>query len=120
MDTIDHNWLKSQKCVPCEGGTPPMPEGESKKLLAQLKNKWLLEDGKKIRYQFILESFPKAIEFVNIIGVIAEEEGHHPDISIYYKKVEILLWTHAVGGLTQNDFVLAAKIEDLYNANYAK
>lgn len=99
------------KCVPCEGGTPPLTKKEINKYLSQLKNKWEVIDDKKIKYQFEFKNFRKAISFVNKIARLAEKEGHHPDIHIFYNKVIIELWTHAVGGLSQNDFVLAAKIE---------
>lgn len=108
--------LKKLKCVPCEGGVEPMKSEEINKYLEMLPNKWeVLEDGKKIKHIFKLNNFIEAIEFVNKIAKIAEEEGHHPNIAIDYSKVEITLWTHAINGLSLNDFVLAAKIESLLN-----
>ncbi|MBI3589270.1 MAG: 4a-hydroxytetrahydrobiopterin dehydratase [Candidatus Liptonbacteria bacterium] len=106
------NNLKNQKCVPCEGGTPPLTREEAKKLLAQVSNKWQL-DQKKIWADFKFKNFKEAMIFINKIAEIAEAEGHHPDIFISYSKVKIELWTHAVGGLSINDFILAAKIDQL-------
>ena len=105
--------LTQKKCVPCEGGTPPLRNEEIEKYLSQLKTKWDVVEGRKIKKQFIFEDFKKAIEFVNKVANIAEREQHHPDIHIFYSKVTIELWTHAIGGLSENDFIIAAKIENL-------
>lgn len=103
--------LTQKKCVPCEAGTPPLKEDEIQKYLSMLKTSWEIEDNKKIKKQFIFKDFVEAMEFVNKIAKIAEEEQHHPDIYIFYSKVRLELWTHAIGGLSENDFVMAAKIE---------
>ena len=105
--------LTQKKCVPCEGGTLPLKNEEIKKYLSQLKTKWEVVEGRKIKKQFIFEDFKKAIEFVNKVANIAEREQHHPYIHIFYSKVTIELWTHAIGGLSENDFILAAKVETL-------
>lgn len=105
--------LTKQKCEPCEGGTKPFDEKEAEKYLSILKTQWELirDDEMKIRKKFKFETFRKAIEFVNKVAEIAEQEGHHPDIFISYSKVSITVWTHAIGGLSVNDFILASKIE---------
>ena len=115
--------LREKKCVPCEGGIPPMPLAEAQKYLRQLKEKWELvtdEDpvrkdvpAKKIRHEFKFKYFKEAMAFVNRVAELAEREGHHPDIHIFYNKVMIELWTHAIMGLSENDFIMAAKIENL-------
>src|SRR3989344_3071808 len=105
--------LIHKKCVPCEGGMPPLSEDKIKEYLSQLKTEWEVLDGKKIRKEFKFSGFKDAISFVNRIAEVAEQEDHHPDIHIFYRKVVIELWTHAVGGLSENDFILAAKIEKL-------
>lgn len=106
--------LAKKKCVPCEGGDPPLSRGEVEKLLAEVKSWNLLEDGiLKIEKHFKFKDFKDALEFVNKVGKIAESEGHHPNISFTWGKADITLWTHAVGGLSKNDFILASKINKL-------
>ncbi len=106
--------LASKKCVACEGGTPPLSETESRKFLSETLS-WEIVENKKIKREFKFKDFKEAMAFVNKIAVIAEEEGHHPDIHVFYNKVLIELWTHAVGGLSENDFIMAAKINQLLN-----
>lgn len=103
--------LITKKCEPCKGGTQPMNEEEIQKYLGMLSNTWSVIEGKKIKYQFKFKSFKDSIAFINKVAEIADEEGHHPDIYVFYNKVVIELWTHAIGGLSLNDFILAAKIE---------
>src|SRR3989344_2579338 len=104
--------LASKKCVPCEGGDAPLARVKVEKFLNEVP-KWKLdEDGiLKIARNFKFKDFKEALAFVNKVGYIAEKEGHHPKISFTWGKVEITLWTHAVGGLSENDFILAAKID---------
>ncbi len=105
--------LSEKKCVACEGGVPPLAEAEIKTYLPQIKEGWEVIENKKIQKEFIFENFKQAMEFVNKVAPIAEEEGHHPDIYIFYNKVKLELWTHAIGGLSENDFILAAKVDTL-------
>jgi 4a-hydroxytetrahydrobiopterin dehydratase len=103
--------LARRRCVPCEGGTPPLAEDEARRLLAALPG-WSLEGGHLVRsYRF--KDFKAALAFANRVGAIAEEEGHHPDLLVAWGKVRIELWTHDIGGLSENDFILAAKIDAL-------
>ena len=105
--------LIEKKCVPCEGGVPPFKGEEIQEYLDQLQGEWEVENGKKIKYKFEFPGFKEAIEFVNRVANLAEKENHHPNIRIYYNKVVIELTTHSIGGLSENDFILAAKIEQL-------
>ena len=111
--------LSAKKCMPCEGGTPPLDIGEINIYFKELHGRWekvmIPPDGhiKKIRSQFMFSDFKTAMGFVDQVAKIAESEGHHPDIHIFYNKVIIELWTHAVGGLSENDFIMASKIEEL-------
>ncbi|MCH8244454.1 4a-hydroxytetrahydrobiopterin dehydratase [Patescibacteria group bacterium] len=105
--------LIEKKCVPCEGGVPPFKGEEIQEYLGQLQGEWEVENEKKIKYKFEFPGFKEAIEFVNRVANLAEKENHHPNIRIYYNKVVIELTTHSIGGLSENDFILAAKIEQL-------
>ena len=101
--------LHQKKCVPCEVGGTPMPSEEVRESLSKVPG-WLLE-GKKIRREFVFKDFLEAMGFVNKVADIAEAEGHHPDLHIHWNRVLVELWTHSVGGLSENDFILAAKID---------
>lgn len=104
--------LTQKKCVPCEGGTPPMSESEEDKYIKETPE-WSLdrEGDHSIERRFEFDDFGGAMKFVNDVAALAEEEGHHPDICINYNKVQLDLSTHAAGGLTENDFILASKID---------
>lgn len=106
--------LANKKCVPCEGGTPSLKGEEIKKYLAQLETAWEVLDDKKIKREFKFKDFKEAMVFVNKVADLAEQEQHHPNIRIYYNKVVIELTTHVIGGLSENDFIMGAKIEQLY------
>lgn len=106
--------LTEKKCVPCEGEVQPFTGVQIKEYLSQLQTEWEVLAFRKIKKQFKFKNFKEAIAFVNKIAELAEQEGHHPDIRIFgYNNVEIELSTHAIGGLSENDFILAAKIEQL-------
>jgi 4a-hydroxytetrahydrobiopterin dehydratase len=106
--------LADKKCVPCEGGIPPFSKRQALGYLKKLKKGWKVEDeGIKLEKEFKFKNFVQAMGFANQVALIAQAEDHHPEIEISYSKVEIELWTHAVGGLTENDFILAAKIDQL-------
>jgi 4a-hydroxytetrahydrobiopterin dehydratase len=103
--------LASKHCVPCEGGTPPLSATEATALGLQVPQ-WT-RVGDRIHRTFSCADFVAAMVFVNAVAALAEAEGHHPDIHIHYNKVRLKLWTHAIGGLSENDFILAAKIDGL-------
>ncbi|MEI6660293.1 MAG: 4a-hydroxytetrahydrobiopterin dehydratase [bacterium] len=108
------NDLSAQKCVACEGGVAPLDREEATILLKQVPEWKLSLDGKSIKKNYTLKNFMEIIHFVNKVAEIAESEGHHPDLHIAdYRNLEIDLSTHAIGGLSQNDFIMAAKIDKL-------
>lgn len=106
--------LTSKKCVPCEGGVPKLTHTEAEKLLASVPEWRLTHDGERIRRDFKLPDFRAAVKLVNNIAALAEREQHHPDLHIEgYRKAWVEVFTHAIGGLSENDFILAAKINML-------
>ncbi len=106
------NDLKNKHCVPCEEGGDALNHNEVEELMTQIQS-WETEEYRKIFKNFRFKDFKEAMVFVNKVAEVAEAEGHHPDIHIFYNKVTIDLWTHAVGGLSHNDFILASKIDEL-------
>lgn len=105
--------LTTKKCIPCEGkGIKPMSLEDAEKLVVEVVG-WHLHGSTKIIREFLFSDFAQAIAFVNKVAVIAESEGHHPNITIHYNKVILELYTHSIGGLHENDFILAAKINQL-------
>lgn len=110
---MDSEGLAGKSCVPCRGGVPPLPEAKARELLAATPGWSLEEAGTRLQRRFEFQDFRAAMEFVNRVADIAEEQGHHPDIAIHWNKVDLVLWTHKIGGLHENDFILAAKIDRL-------
>jgi 4a-hydroxytetrahydrobiopterin dehydratase len=107
--------LAERHCVPCEGGVRPLTADEEAPLLDQLAG-WRVEEAdghRQLARAFRFRDFVAAVEFVNRIVPVAEAEGHHPDLLVTWGRVRVQLWTHAAGGLTENDFVLAARIDRL-------
>ncbi len=106
--------LITKHCVPCEGGVPSLIPEEVEKFLVQTPE-WEVSDDEvsKIGRTFTFKDFVEAMIFVNAVAQLAEEENHHPNIGISYSKVTLELWTHAIGGLSENDFILAAKVDQL-------
>jgi 4a-hydroxytetrahydrobiopterin dehydratase len=116
--------LVEKHCIPCEGGTPPLDDATTTLLMGEVKGwrrlggKDAQKDGKdaqeaRITKQLAFKDFVTAMAFLAKLAVIAEAEGHHPDFCVHYNKVDVTLWTHSVGGLSENDFILAAKIDSL-------
>ncbi|MBI2611113.1 4a-hydroxytetrahydrobiopterin dehydratase [Candidatus Kaiserbacteria bacterium] len=105
--------LTKKKCVPCEAGTGALTKEEAEKLMQQLKGWHLAADAKHLSKEFTFENFLEAMAFGNKITAVAEEEGHHPDLSIRWGRVGVELSTHAIKGLSENDFILAAKIDKI-------
>ena len=104
--------LAERECVPCRGGVPPMAGGEIQNLLGQL-SEWEAVDEHHLRKAYRFTNFRETLDFVNRVGELAESQGHHPDICFGWGKAEITIWTHKIDGLTESDFVLAAKIDNL-------
>jgi len=104
--------LADKKCVPCRGGTPPL-RGKELEELHKSVPQWTITNEHHIHREFRFPDFKQALEFVNRVGEVAEGEGHHPDILLSWGKVEIILWTHKIDGLTESDFIMAAKIDRL-------
>jgi len=105
--------LASRDCVPCRGGVPPLARAEQERLRAELHPEWMIDAGHHLERGFEFADFRAALAFTNAVGALAEEQGHHPDISLAWGKVRLTLWTHAVDGLTESDFVFAAKVDRL-------
>ena len=102
--------LTKRRCTPCEGGTPKL-EGEELERYAVVLPTWKVVDGRQIEKEYRFPDFAQALAFVNRLGEVAEAEGHHPDVFLAWGKVKVTLWTHAIGGLSENDFILAAKAD---------
>jgi 4a-hydroxytetrahydrobiopterin dehydratase len=105
--------LADQNCVPCRGGVPPM-KGTELKRIQQLVPKWKVMKEHHITRAFTFPDFKQALDFVNRVGDVAERQGHHPDILLTWGKAEVTLWTHKIDGLSHSDFIMAAKIDQLY------
>ena len=108
--------LSKKRCIPCEGNVPPLTRPEAETLLAELQGWKLDDDAREIKKQYTFKDFDETMKFVNEIAKIAEEEAHHPDLDVSYGKLGVELTTHAIGGLSQNDFILAAKIDSIPRA----
>ena len=104
--------LANRTCVPCRGGVPPLRGQELESLHSQVPG-WRVNEEHHITKAFTFPDFRQALDFVNRVGEVAEEQGHHPDIVLSWGKVEIKLWTHKIDGLTESDFIMAAKIDHL-------
>jgi 4a-hydroxytetrahydrobiopterin dehydratase len=102
--------LASRHCIPCRGGVPPLDRPAAERLLAQLDG-WELVDGHHLRKRYSFPDFAQALGFVVRLGAVAEREGHHPDVHLSWGQVVIEIWTHKIDGLTESDFVLAAKAD---------
>jgi len=114
MASTNSEQLAQKHCLPCEGGVPALDASRIDAFLAQLPDWSLTPDGKRIRRKWRAKDFAAALDFLNRIGAIAEAEDHHPDLHLEgYRQVCVEIWTHAVGGLSENDFILAAKIDRL-------
>ncbi|MDD3762563.1 MAG: 4a-hydroxytetrahydrobiopterin dehydratase [Nevskiales bacterium] len=106
--------LAKKKCTPCEGGVPPLDLAAAMKLKGQLDGRWkIVRDGKAIQATFDFDNYWQTTAFVNAVAWIAHTQDHHPDISFGYKQCTVGYWTHALDGLSENDFICAAQIDDL-------
>ena len=103
--------INKKTCVPCQGGIPPLNKNQISSLIKELDSNWEVIDLKELRKEYVFGKYTDAISFVNNVAALAEEEGHHPFIHINYKKVIIILFTHKIDGLHENDFILASKCD---------
>jgi 4a-hydroxytetrahydrobiopterin dehydratase len=114
MDIQTSEALTKKRCLPCEGGVAPATLEEARAQLEKLPGWKLSENGQRIRKDWTVKNFMAGMRFFNEVARVAEEDNHHPDIHLSgYRNVWIELWTHAIGGLSENDFILAAKIDQL-------
>ncbi len=104
--------LAERQCVPCRGGVPPLTAEQIQPLIAELRD-WQVINGHHLQKAYSFKNFRETLDFVNRVGELAEEQGHHPDICFGWGKADITIWTHKIDGLTESDFVLAAKIDRL-------
>jgi 4a-hydroxytetrahydrobiopterin dehydratase len=105
--------LSAKTCIPCRGGVPPLAGDPLRKLLEELDHDWRLVDDHHLEKEYAFRGFRDAFEFVKRVGEMCEEQGHHGDIFLAWGKVKLSVWTHKIDGLTESDFVWAAKAEDL-------
>jgi 4a-hydroxytetrahydrobiopterin dehydratase len=113
-DSNSHDELLKKRCTPCEGGRPALPRAEAERLARSLPGWALASDAKRISRSWTVKNFIAGIDFFNKVAALAEDEGHHPDLHLEgYRNLSIAIWTHAAGGLTENDFILAAKIDQI-------
>jgi len=105
--------LAKKVCIACKGGIPPLTEAETKPYMEQVNDWSLIENVKKIEKNFEFKNFVEAMVFINKVADQAEEAGHHPDIFVSYNKVRSQIYTHKIGGLHENDFILAARIDQI-------
>ena len=109
----DMEGLAAKSCVPCRGGVAPLTAEAARELNAGAPSWRLEQNATRLERRFEFRNFVEAMKFVNRVADLAEQQGHHPDFAIHWNKVDLTLWTHKIGGLHENDFILAAKIDRL-------
>ena len=105
--------LKDKRCIPCEGGIPPLTSEEILSLIEQINDDWKVIADHHIEREFKFSNFQTALDFVNQAGKICEDEAHHADFELSWGRVKVMIWTHKIDGLAESDFFLAAKIDDI-------
>ncbi len=105
--------LAEKECVPCKGGTAPLRGKDIDELKAELDPAWQVVNTHHLEREFKFKDFREALNFTNRLGELAEEQGHHPDIYLSWGKVKVTIWTHKIDGLTESDFVMAAKVDKI-------
>ena len=103
--------LADKKCIPCAGGVDPLKGEALQDLMKELDSDWQLVEEHHLQRDFDFDDFKQALDFTNRVGAIAEEQGHHPDIFLTYGRVTVKIWTHKIDGLTESDFIFAAKVD---------
>ncbi|HWZ84759.1 MAG TPA: 4a-hydroxytetrahydrobiopterin dehydratase [Thermoanaerobaculia bacterium] len=109
----DMEGLAAKSCVPCRGGVPPLAPEAARERLGAVPGWRLEENATRLARGFEFRDFVEAMKFVNRVADVAEQEAHHPDIAVHWNKVDLTVWTHKIGGLHENDFILAAKVNRL-------
>ena len=105
--------LSKKECVPCRGGVPALKGDELISLLGQLHSDWKVFDEHHLERTFLFQGFQKGLDFTNAVGELAEAQGHHPDIHLAWGSVRLTVWTHKINGLTESDFIFAAKVDQI-------
>ena len=116
MTTPESNPLAARRCVPCRRGKPPLRGQPLAALLGELGGGWRAVDEHHLEKEFRFRDFAGALDFANQIGALAEEQSHHPDLHLAWGRLGVTLWTHRIDGLTESDFVFAAKIDRLFSS----
>ena len=111
--------LSQKTCTPCQGGISPLTLSEAEALLPQAPDWQLLDNGARLERRFAFKTFAAALAFINRLGDLAETEGHHPDIAFGWGYASVLFYTHKINGLHENDFIMAAKVNQLYADEYS-
>lgn len=109
--------LAKKECVPCKGGVPPLNGSQLEALHRMLGNDWIVVNEHHLEKEYNFKNFVEALEFTNAVGEIAEEQNHHPDILTTWGKTKVTIWTHKIDGLTESDFIFAAKVEEANKAH---
>ena len=107
------NELSKKQCIPCKGGVSPLKGENLENIHKQLNGNWMIVDEHHLEKEYIFSNFRQALAFTKQIGELAEAEGHHPDIYLTWGKVKLMVWTHKIDGLTESDFIFAAKVDVL-------
>jgi 4a-hydroxytetrahydrobiopterin dehydratase len=107
--------LTERKCVPCQKGAPALSEQQQRELGREVPE-WVVVEGARIRREYRFKTYMDGVRWVQLIGQAADGEDHHPDIHVFYRKVLVELWTHTVNGLSENDYIVAAKFDQLYDS----
>ncbi len=107
------NELSKKHCIPCKGGVPPLKGENLENIHKQLNGNWMVVDEHHLEKEYIFSNFRQALAFTNQVGELAEAEGHHPDIYLAWGKLKLMVWTHKIDGLTESDFIFAAKVDEL-------
>ena len=105
--------LSEKQCVPCRGGVPPLKGQDLERIARELDGNWQVVDEHHLEKDYLFKNFREALDFTNRVGELAESQNHHPDIYLAWGKVKVTIWTHKIDGLTESDFILAAKIDQL-------
>jgi len=116
MSTNDSNPLANRECIPCKGGVPPLKGETLRHYQAELGGEWALVDEQRLEKTYKFKNFREALDFTVRVGELAESVNHHPDIFLTWGKVKLVIWTHKISGLTESDFVLAAKADGMVHA----